>query len=137
MSDIPEDIPENFVVDPKELSMILSIMLKASLVEKIGPERLETGGGTFSYVVPMENTETGEDDTFMISYDENNRFLMERVEKGEFPEYSIIFFNDDKESAIMNAAIHGDGFMLDGEETEKGPETFVDPDDHFSDPEVP
>ena len=128
---------ERYIKDPDELSMVLSVMLKAMLAEKLGQDRMEKCRNSFSYVMPMNCLETGEKMTYMVSYDDQNRFMMEQVENDIYPEHSIVFFNDDKESAILNAAINGDGFLFMDEETEKGPEDIVDPNDHFSDPELP
>jgi hypothetical protein len=131
------DIPENFITEPKDLNAIMAVMLKTLLVDKLGPERLKSGGGAFSYVVSMDNTIENIEETFMLSFDNDGRFLMEKVDKGLFPEHCVLFFSEDKESAIMNAAMHGDEFIIDDEYMEEGPGTTVDPNDHFSDPELP
>jgi len=122
------------IEDEHSINTILTVMLRSLLVEEMGEERANADYDNFSFVMPMVNNETGDKETFMVSFDNQNRYMLEKIENDSLPENSIVFFNDDKESIIVNAALYGDEFLILDEAL---PDSEPDPDDHFLGPKVP
>ena len=104
-----------YIEDPSEISGILSQALKSLLLEKI-----EDGVShdIFSYVLPLYRTDTGDKETFMISYSDDDKYMIEKVPNDKYREHGVHFFCDNKETAITNAALYGHEFMIVDEDEE-------------------
>lgn len=113
---------DRIVQDDNEITMILSVMLRKMLVDKMGPERSQSEYDSFAYSMTMNNKVTGEDETFLVSFDDDNRYMVECIDPGTYPENCLLFFSEDKESAILNAALYGDGFVIKEEWSDEEPD---------------
>ena len=99
----------------EEMNTIMAVMLRSLLLEKLGSAR--AGNEMFSYAAAMENSDSGEKETFMVSFDGEGNFGIDQIENDKFPAKSILIFSESKEDAIMGAAEHGGMFHID-----EGPE---------------
>jgi hypothetical protein len=113
---------DSFLEDPNEICSVLAVTLKELLVDKIG--EIPEGVDQFGYTSLMKNVSTGEDILFMIYFDLDGNYVVEQLDPGKYPSNKILFFADNKEDAIVNAAINGHGFFLGEEE---GPDEESDP----------
>ena len=113
---------DNVIVDHEVMNSAFVAMIKSLLAEKMGMERYNYVNGAFSYVMTMEDCISKKRDTYMLSFDDQSRFLLETIEEGLYPENSILFLSEDAGSALADAAIFGDGFIIP--DTEEGLDEF-------------
>ena len=104
------------IEDDLEVSTVLAVMLKELLVKTTGGIR--EGAERFAYTTPMKDLDTGEEGTFMVTFDHDGNYMVEEVPKGSYPDNSILMLADSKEDAILNAALNGDQFFVKEEPRE-------------------